>query len=288
MNFFIIGGAGFIGYNLSKYLISKGNIVFINDIRLKKEDNISIEDGIKKCDYIIHLAGSVGVDNIIKNPFDSTINNINLEKEIFTINNKFKKPLLFASTSEVYGNNGRIPLKEDRDLNIGIPTQGRWSYSCSKLLGEFLALQSSFPSIIVRFFNITGSGQTDQWVLPRFVKLSLKGETIKIFSKNSIRCFCHVNDSIEAIEKLITNESCYNDIFNIGNPSNIIGIDELAKLIIKKTNKGCIEYYNQRVNNEIYYRVPDISKIENITGWKPKKTLDEIIDDVIEYERYLL
>lgn len=293
MTYFIIGGAGFIGSNFAKYLFEKGKTVFINDdFSNGSKENLNginythcnIEEGIEKCDYIIHLAGSVGVNYVNNNPTKTIYNNINLEKKIFTINSKFNKPLLFASTSEVYGNSKKFPFNEDQDLSIGISTQKRWGYACSKLMGEFLGLHSSFPCVVVRFFNITGPGQLCKWVIPKFVYLSSQNKTIEIYNEKAVRCFCHVEDTVEAMYKLINNKNCYNKIFNIGNPNTMISMENLAKKIVRKIGSGYIKKVkNLEKNVDVNVRIPNIDKIKNYIKWKPEKTLDDIINDIGEY-----
>lgn len=299
MIFFIIGGAGFIGSNLAKYLTTQGHRVLIYDNLLtgRKENlddidyvSCSIKEGIEYCDAIFHLAASVGVEYVNGNPMHTMCNNLSLDETVFTLNAIHQKPLLFASTSEVYGNSTNIPFKETQPLSIGEPSKGRWGYACSKLMGEFLSLHAPFPSVVVRFFNVTGPRQLPDYgmVMPRFVHAGIKGEKLKIYNPNATRCYCHIDDVVVVLEKLLIDESCYNQVFNIGNPNNMVTVEELAHRVDELTgHRGTVIYEcseELRLETDIAMRVPDISKVRDMTGWVPRKDLGDIILDMIEYE----
>lgn len=300
---FIIGGGGFIGSHLAEHLQRKGyQILIYDDFSTGRRDNLSnveytecdLENGIRECDYIFHLAASVGVKYVNDNPIKAIINNIDLEREVFSINEKYKKPLYFSSSSEVYGNSDVLPFKESSSLNIGEPTQGRWGYSCSKLMGEFLALHSNFPAVVGRFFNVTGERQVSDYgmVLPNFIERGLKGEPLEIYGDgNAVRCFSYVGEVVDVMERLITNEYCYNSVFNIGNPKNIITIEKLAKEVVQQT--GNISEIHTREFGEVFeknptdilLRVPDISKVSLHVNWNPIVTNTEIIEKMVKHVR---
>ncbi len=312
----ILGGTGFIGSHLCEYLLNMGHKVNVIDNystgrsrnleSVIHHDNLNlynydahvhvrhIEKLISDCDYIYHLAGSVGVKYVENNPNAAMINNIQLELDIFKYVEKYNIPLLFASTSEVYGNSLNVPFKEDDSLLIGNPTQHRWGYSCSKLMGEFVALSSQFPSVIVRFFNVVGPRQLSDYgmVIPKFVKAILNNEDIIIYGDGEqTRCFCHIDDAVIALHDLLFNENCHNNIYNIGNPNNEMTIKQLANTIINSyDSKSKISYtpYNEvfsRNSADIIHRIPCIDKIQNDIDWTPTKTIDTIIKDVIAYEK---
>lgn len=298
---FILGGGGFIGSHLAKHLQTKGYEIFIYDnfttgCKSNLENVIytecGIEDGIKECDYIFHLAASVGVKYVNDNPINAIKNNIDLERLVFSINEKYKKPLYFSSSSEVYGNSDNLPFVESSSLSIGEPTQGRWGYSCSKLMGEFLALHSDFPSVVGRFFNVTGERQLSDYgmVLPNFIERGLKGDPLEIYGDGSaVRCFSYIGEVVDVLEKLITDEKCYGNVFNIGNPNNIITIENLAKEVISQTgNKSEIIMKDfgkvfEKNPTDVLLRIPDISKLRSFVDWNPIVDNKEIVRKMVNY-----
>lgn len=302
MKYFILGGGGFIGSHYAQYLATRNQEVrILDDFSTGRRNNLegveyrtcSIEEGIEWCDYIIHLAASVGVEYVTDNVVGCMYNNLELEQKVFTVNAIHQKPLLFASTSEVYGNSDQVPFRETQDLTIGNPSQGRWGYACSKLMGEFLALHSPFPAVVVRFFNVTGPRQLPDYgmVLPKFIKAGLEGSPIEVYGDGmAVRCFCHVEDAVVALDALITDDDCYNQVFNIGNPTNNITVKALANKVLRMTNGRStiimkdFETVFKKNPTDILKRVPSISKIQDKTGWMPSKDMDDIIGDMIEHE----
>lgn len=302
MKYFIIGGAGFIGSNFARYLVSQGHSVFIHDNfttgrqrNLEGIDHIrcELEEGIEYCDYIIHLAASVGVEYVNNDVLSCMHNNLDMERRVFVLNSIHQKPLLFASTSEVYGNSNRLPFKEHDPLEIGEPSQGRWGYACSKLMGEFLALHASFPAVVVRFFNVTGPGQLPDYgmVLPKFINAGLDGHDIEVYGDGSaIRCFCHIDDAVVVLQRLVEDSNCHNQVFNIGNPDNKICMSALAKKVLRMTGtRSTIKKIDfgevfKKNPTDIINRAPSITKVTGLTGWKPVKSIDDIIEDMVEYE----
>lgn len=299
---FIIGGAGFIGSHLAESLWLKGYNVFIyDDFSTGNKNNLdevsytecSIEDGIRECDYIYHLAASVGVKYVNDNPIGAIINNIDLERQVFSCNEKYKKPLFFSSSSEVYGNSDNLPFVETSSLSIGEPTQGRWGYSCSKLMGEFLALHSDFPAVVGRFFNVTGEGQVSNYgmVLPSFIERGLNGDPLEVYGDGSaVRCFSYVREVVDVMERLMTNEHCYNNVFNIGNSNNIITMSELAKEVVYQTgNKSEIIMKDfrdvfEKNPTDVLLRIPDTTKVRSYVDWNPSVTNKEIISTMIQHK----
>jgi len=305
MKYFILGGSGFIGSNLADYLLKQGHDVMIYDNFITSNEynlkdafrngaSMCMKDGIefqiKNSDFIYHLAASVGVDYVENNPLQTMKNNLEMELSIFNLCEKYNKPLLFASTSEVYGNSKEIPFKETQDLSIGNPTRHRYGYACSKLMGEHLAMSSKFPSIIVRFFNVTGPRQLDKYgmVFPTFLNKAKNNERLTIYGDgNQTRCFCHIYDAVDALYKLSINKKCYNQVYNIGNPNNKISMIELAKKInIYFHNHIDVymkDYAKQFHKNscDIIHRVPSIDKIKKDIDWEPTRTISNIIEDML-------
>lgn len=298
--FFVIGGAGFIGSHLVKLLIEKeckvlvydnfstGRISNLKDLSVKYVD--TLEEGFSKSKFVIHLAGSVGNQYIDNNPRSTMINNLETTIKIFNLAYKYQTPILYTSTSEVYGNS-RSPFREDQELQIGSPQESlRWGYGCAKLAGEFLGLSHEIPLVIVRPFNIIGPQQISDYgmVVPTFIKRSLRNEDLIVYGDGlQTRCFCDVGEFVDAVYKLILNKNCYGEIFNIGNSENHITIYDLAKKIRVMTGsksnillKPYSEYFI-RNHSDINHRVPSVNKIHKFINWSSKKTIDEIIKDIL-------
>jgi UDP-glucose 4-epimerase len=302
MKVLVIGGAGFIGSYVVRYHLEQGNEVAIIDDystgvnRYKGVKNYHwYEDGLRWCDQVYMLAGSVGVQYVNNNPKEAILNNLALERKIFKLNEKYQKPLLFSSTSEVYGNSTDIPFKESADLHIGAPDQGRWGYACSKLMGEFLALHSNFPAVVVRFFNITGVGQLPDYgmVLPNFIQKALNNEPIEIYGDGTaVRCFCDVEEVVPLLCQLLDNKDCHNQVYNVGNPDNYINMENLANLVIEEVgslsniNKIPFDEVFEKNPTDIVMRVPSIKKVIAATGWQPWNTNREIINKMVTSGAY--
>lgn len=314
----ITGGAGFIGSHLAEELLKWGDDIYIIDDlstgsienieHLKKEkrffyfiDTICNEqlmaELIDKCDIIYHLAAAVGVKLIVESPVRTIETNIMGTETVLKLAKKKKKRVIIASSSEVYGKSTTLPYKEGDDLVLGPTYKGRWSYACSKAIDEFLALayykEKELPVIIIRLFNTVGPRQTEAYgmVLPTFVKQALQNHDITVYGDGlQSRCFAHVDDVVSAIIKLAQKSEAYGGVFNIGNTEEIT-IDNLAKLVKEITNSDSkiihIPYdkaYEEGFE-DMKRRVPDISKIQKLTGYKPSYDVKEIIKSVVEYYR---
>ncbi len=318
MNYLITGGAGFVGSHLCESLLAKGHQVLVMDDlstgnisnvdHLLKNPNFqlvvesvhkerTLEALIKKCDFVYHLAAAVGVKLIVTDPIRTIETNIKGTEAILKKCNRWRKPLLFTSTSEVYGKNKADRFSETDDMLFGSTTHARWSYACSKAIDEFLILayakRNKLPSIIVRLFNTVGPRQSGQYgmVIPTFVKQALENKDITVYSDGSqTRTFCHVQDVVWALCELPKHSSCYGQVYNIGGTQEI-SILELAQLIKARTqsqSKIIHLSYDQAYEPGFEYmkkRVPNISKIQNTIAYKPQYNLDQIIDMVSDYFR---
>jgi len=314
VKYLITGGAGFIGSHLSEKLIARGDQVVIFDnlstgsannlssIKEKitlKEGNILdralIDKLVHESDYVIHLAASLGVFNIVNKPLESLITNLKGSGIVIEAADAHKKPILIASTSEVYGKNIKNSLKETDDRIIGHPLKSRWSYSEAKAVDESLAyfyyLENKLPIRIVRFFNTVGPRQVGHYgmVVPRFVSAALKNGPLSVYgSGDQIRCFCHVTDAVRGLLLVMDSDKAVGEVFNVGNNQQI-SIMELAKKVIEITgSKSAIEKiayekaYPQGFE-DMQRRVPDISKIKQVLGWAPEINLDQIIKDIAAF-----
>ena len=314
MRYVITGGAGFIGSHLAEILISRGNsVVIIDNLStgnlnnlLAIENKITLVHGdiltqslidriIAECDYVVHLAAALGVLNIVNNPLKSLQTNLQGTELVLAAANKYSKPILIASTSEIYGKNNKVPLSEEDDRVIGHPLKSRWSYSEAKAVDESLAyfyyLENRLPIRIVRLFNTVGPRQVGHYgmVLPRFVNAALKNDPLQVYgSGEQIRCFCHVDDAVRALILIMDSDEAVGQVFNVGN-SQQISIMELAKKVIELTGSTSsiekIAYENAYPEGfeDMQRRVPDISKIKQVLSWSPEINLDQIIKDIAAF-----
>lgn len=314
MKYLVTGGAGFIGSHLCERLISRGEQVIILDnystssisniVGFQKqvkvvEGNILnkslVDELVAESDYVVHLAAALGVLNIVNKPLDSLRTNLQGTEVILEAANKHNKPILIASTSEIYGKNDKVPLNEEDDRIIGHPLKSRWSYSEAKAVDESLAyfyyLENKLPIRIVRLFNTVGPRQVGHYgmVLPRFVSAALKNESLQVYGiGEQIRCFCHVEDAVRALLQVMDSDKSIGEVFNIGNNQQI-SILELAKRVIQITDSKSeiikIPYTEAYPDGfeDMQRRVPDISKIKNVLGWSPQIGLDQTIKDIATF-----
>jgi UDP-glucose 4-epimerase len=314
VKYLITGGAGFIGSHLTESLIYRGDQVIVFDNlstgSIKNlagiSETIKFEQGnildkplinkiVAESDYVVHLAAALGVFNIVNKPLESLKTNLQGSELILEACDKYRIPVLIASTSEIYGKNDKVPLNEDDDRVIGHPLKSRWSYSEAKAIDESLAyfyhIESKLPIRIVRFFNTVGPRQVGHYgmVVPRFVEAALKNRPLSVYgSGEQIRCFCHVADAIKALMLVIDSDKTIGEVFNIGNNQQVT-IMELAKKVIELTgSKSEIETipYEKAYPEgfeDMQRRVPDISKIKRVLGWEPEINLDQIIKDIAAF-----
>ncbi|HEV8543963.1 MAG TPA: NAD-dependent epimerase/dehydratase family protein, partial [Verrucomicrobiae bacterium] len=245
-----------------------------------------------RASFIFHLAAAVGVELVVHSPIRTIETNLQESEVILLAASKNKTPILFTSTSEVYGKSSKPGFSEEDDLLIGPPYLGRWSYACSKLMDEFLALayyrELSLPVIIVRLFNTVGPRQTGRYgmVVPRFVSAALANQPLQVYgSGDQTRCFCHVHDTVEALFRLMQNKTAFGRIFNIGSTEEI-SIRRLAERIIAVLgSKSRIEFipYQEAYMpgfEDMLRRKPIIEKLGQTTGFTPGIGLQEIISSI--------
>jgi len=314
VRYLITGGAGFIGSHLVEKLITRGDQVTVFDnLSTGSASNLSgiknkiiFEQGnildkttinklVSKSDYVVHLAAALGVLNIVNKPLESLRTNLQGSEVVLEACDRNRKPVLIASTSEIYGKNDKVPLNEEDDRIIGHPLKSRWSYSEAKAVDESLAyfyyLESKLPIRIVRFFNTVGPRQLGHYgmVVPRFVSAALKNEPLSVYgSGDQIRCFCHINDAVRALLLVMDLEKAIGEVFNVGNNQQI-SIMDLAKKVIEITGSSSkiekIAYKDAYPDGfeDMQRRVPDISKINQVLGWKPEINLNQIIKDIAAF-----
>ncbi|HON45270.1 MAG TPA: GDP-mannose 4,6-dehydratase, partial [Planctomycetota bacterium] len=313
MQYFITGGAGFIGSHLAEDLLALGHSVSVlDDLSTGKLENIShligkqnfqhcintiinkeiLEKFIKESDIVVHLAATVGVKLVVEHPIQTIYNNIIGTSNVLELACQYNKKLLLTSTSEVYGKSNKTSFCEDDDLLIGPPTKSRWSYACSKALDEFLALsyaqEKQLSVIICRLFNIVGPRQTGQFgmVIPRFIQQAKNNQPISVYGDGTqTRCFTYVKEVTKILIELSQNPKALGEIINIGSTEEI-SIKNLAEKIIAKIgNNNTIQYTPfQKVYTENFEdmqrRVPNVQKLQDLLGYTPKMTMDQILDKI--------
>lgn len=313
MKYLITGGAGFIGSHLVDALAKSGNrILVIDDLSTGQIENLAgalsnghaefvegsildaglVSECMAEADVCIHLAAAVGVQLILDRPLDSLIRNVRGSDIVISAAVDQEKKVLVASSSEVYGKNSIGPLTESSDRILGPPSTARWAYATAKSYSEVLAncyrYETNAESVIVRLFNTVGPRQTGAYgmVLPRFVGQALAGEDLTVYGDGTqTRCFCHVFDVVDALQRLCHCEEAVGRTFNIGS-GNVTSIYALAERVIERTD-SCSDIqlvpYEEAYGEgfeEIGRRHPDLTLINEATGWQPLRSIDDMIDDV--------
>jgi UDP-glucose 4-epimerase len=318
MRALITGGAGFIGSHLAEAMLAVGDSVFVLDnlstgsmeniVHLKGRagfeyfiDSVENEgllaELVDRADVIFHFAAAVGVKLIVEQPVRTIETNVHGTEIVLKHANKKKKLVVIASTSEVYGKSDDVPFREDSDLVLGPTPKHRWAYACSKAIDEFLALaywkERQLPVIVVRFFNTVGPRQTGQYgmVIPNFVRQALAGEPITVFGDGAqSRSFTHVADVVQALLKLVREPRAIGQVINVGNTGEI-SILKLAERVRELSgSKSTIKLvpYDEAYESgfeDMPRRVPDLSKLAGLIGYRPRFTLDDILSQVIDYFR---
>lgn len=322
MRVLITGGAGFIGSHLAECYLNRGDEVFIIDdlstgslgnlIHLQGNPEIAerlsvtidtvlntdaLSELIGTCNLVVHLAAAVGVQYVLDNPLSSILTNVQGTEKVLELCAKFRKKVLIASTSEVYGKHTHAPLIESDDCVYGPPSKSRWSYAASKLIDEFTALayhrSRNLPVCIVRFFNTVGPRQTGRYgmVIPRFVEQALGNRPITVYGTGrQTRTFTHVRDSCEAVMRLLDSPDAVGEVVNVGGTEEISML-ELAHRIRERV--GCnaqpnlvpYDHVFGRDFEDMQRRVPSTAKLRALTDFSPCTGLDEILEDVISHYR---
>ncbi len=318
MKTLVTGGAGFIGSHLAERLLTDGNNVVVVDnlstgslgniesFKNKAEFNFvegDIRDTelmdtlVERSDVVFHLAAAVGVKLIADRPVHTIETNISGTEVVLNAANKLNKSVFIASSSEVYGKSEAVPFQEDDDIVLGSTRVSRWSYACSKAIDEFLALafhqQYGLRAVIGRFFNTVGPRQSGQYgmVVPRFVQWALKGELVSIYGTGQQkRCFCYVEDVVDAVIGLMNCEQAAGNVYNIGSSEEISieGLaDKITEMTDSKSKKEFVPYeeaYGMPME-DMMRRVPSLERIKKTIGWEPKTSLTETLHAIIESEK---
>ena len=314
----ITGGAGFIGSHLAELLLahgwevwalddlSTGSLANVEHLRERRDFHLVVDsvlhpaivnELVHKCDVVYHLAAAVGVRLIVEQPVHTIVTNIQGTETVLDHCNRFGKRVLIASTSEVYGDHREeVPLVEDARRIYGPTTQKRWAYADSKAMDEFLALahaqERGLDCVIARLFNTVGPRQSGQYgmVVPRFVAAALAGEPLEIHGDGTqTRCFCHVADTIRALEGLMESGGSA-EIYNVGSTERIRIVDLAQRVIELAGSRSELTYvpydrvYDEGIE-DMLHRIPALEKIAAAIGWRPEHDLAQILDDVVAHVR---
>jgi UDP-glucose 4-epimerase len=316
----VTGGAGFIGSHLSERLLEEGWEVFaLDDVSTGSNENVAhladrpdfhlvvesvlspsvVSELVHKCEVVYHLAAVVGVQLIVDQPGHTLLTNIEGTENVLEYCTKFGKRVLVASSSEVYGDHPEEQLlREDARRIYGPTTARRWAYADSKAIDEFLALawheERDLDCVIVRLFNTVGPRQSGQYgmVIPRFVQAALAGQPLEVHGDGKqTRCFCHVADTVRGLMGLMNEPATSGEIYNVGSQERL-AIHDLAERVRAKAESSSEivfvpyeEVFPHGAMEEMFHREPSIEKIGAAIGWAPTRTLDEILADVIAFER---
>jgi UDP-glucose 4-epimerase len=312
----ITGGAGFIGSHLADYFVIDGaEVSILDNLTTGSKDNLRgpsskaklingdirnqelVHQLVSESDLVIHMAAALGVDNIMSNTIESISTNIYGSEVVLKAASKFKKRIVIASTSEIYGKNPNQPLSETDDRVLGSPQNFRWSYSDAKAIEEAVArvlyLEEGLGVTTIRFFNTVGPRQSGKYgmVVARFVNSALQNKDLKVFGNGKqTRVFCHVSDAVSGVLDIISSPKSIGEVYNLGGQGEICILD-LAEKVINLTGSKShivmvpyIEAYPDGYE-DMQRRVPDTSKLHGLTGWSAKHNLDQVIIDIAEHLR---
>ncbi|HVL80686.1 MAG TPA: GDP-mannose 4,6-dehydratase [Actinomycetota bacterium] len=315
MRILVTGGAGFIGSHLSEALLERGDqVVVLDNLSTGSRDNLQgaskhdgfefvsgsvldavlLDDLTAECDQVVHLAAAVGVQLIVSEPLRSLRTNVLGAVNVFEAAHRYRRPVLVASTSEIYGKNSGL-LHERSDRVLGPPSVARWAYSTSKAVDEILSFaywrERHVPTVVARFFNTVGPRQTGAYgmVVPRLVAQALLGRPLTVYGDGSqTRCFCHVSDVVRAVVGLLDRPEAAGEPYNVGSNEEV-SILELAHRIAARTGSASsIEFvpYEEVYGDQyedMLRRAPDTTKLRNLLGWEPSHDLDSIIDATVDW-----
>ncbi len=316
--YLLTGGAGFIGSHLAEALLDRGDsVVVLDNLSTGRETNLDavkdhpqfrfvqgtvldelmVDELAHECDVVVHLAAATGVPLIVAQPSRSFTHNLRSSQIVIEAAHRYRRKLLLASTSEVYGKNTDVPLAEDANRVLGSPIVARWAYSIAKAIEEIVAYAYSrergLEVIVVRLFNTVGPRQNPSYgnVIPRFVRQAVAGEPLTVFGDGlQTRCFCHVSDVVDAFIRLMDSPQAIGEAFNVG-ATEEVSMADLARRVLQLAvdhvpGEGVVELipYDKAYGpgfEDMARRLPDLTKVHAVTGWRPSTPLDEILCEAI-------
>ncbi|MFN2525348.1 MAG: GDP-mannose 4,6-dehydratase [Actinomycetota bacterium] len=312
MRYLITGGAGFIGSHMAERLLADGHeVAVLDNLSTGRIENLGavrdqiryfqgsvldallVDELVASTDITVHLGAAVGVKLIVDKPLHSFLTNIRGTETVLEAAHRYRKKVLVASTSEIYGKNNNVPFKEDDDRVLGSTSILRWGYSTSKAADEILAFayhrERGVPTVVVRLFNTVGPRQTGMYgmVLPRFARQAVRGEPLTVYDDGKqTRCFCHVVDVVDAMLRLLDERQAEGEVFNVGGTEEVSILEVAERIVDLSQSKSEIRFVPYEEAYEKGYedmrrRVPDISKIRELVGWEPTKSLDDILKDIV-------
>ncbi len=318
MRMLVTGGAGFVGSHLAGELVSRGHeVLVLDDLSTGRYENIEeverggqlrlvvdtvndpgiVDECVKQCDAVFHLASAVGVRLIIEQPVRTIESIVGGTDVVLRSCARYRRPFLLTSTSEVYGKGAKVPFSEDDDRVMGATTKRRWSYACAKALDEFLTLahwyESRLPVRIARLFNTVGPRQTGQYgmVVPTLVRQALSGQRITVFGDGQqSRCFAHVADVVRGLADLMSCPEAKGQIVNLGNPEEItiLALAQRIRDLTGTASEVVLIPYEEAYGegfDDMRRRVPDLTRARQLIGFRPTRGLDQILRDVIAFEK---
>jgi UDP-glucose 4-epimerase len=313
-NYLITGGAGFIGSHLVEALLARDEAVVAFDNlstgRLRNLDHLgnhpnlhfvhgsvldelAVDEVMHKCDVVVHLAAAVGVKLIVEEPLRSFTTNIRGSEIVIESAFRHRRPILLASTSEIYGKNTSVPLREEDDRILGTPTVARWAYSTAKAVDEILAYayhrERGLPTTVVRLFNTVGPRQSPAYgmVVPRLARQAVAGQPLTIYGNGTqSRCFCHVSDVVNALIGLLDTPEAVGGVFNVGSQEEISILGLAQRIIEHAQSDSPIQLipYDEAYPagfEDMQRRLPSTDRIRALTGWRPTRDLDDILTETI-------
>jgi len=318
VRYLITGGAGFIGSHVCDALVARNDgVLILDDFSTGERANVEhlaasgsvelvqgsvtepglVDELMAQCDVCLHLASAVGVKLVVANPLETLRRIVHGTDVVVSTAARMDKRLLFASTSEVYGKNSDGALHEDSDRVLGSALKSRWSYAIAKSYGEAIAYgyhrEHGADTTVVRLFNTIGPRQRGAYgmVVPRFVRQAIAERDVTVYGNGSqSRCFLHVQDAVAALLALDANDGASGRAFNIGNPSPITILALAQRIIDRVGSRSRVRFvpYEEAYDDgfeELGRRRPDTAALQELTGWTPRRTLDQALDDVIDFQR---
>lgn len=312
--FLVTGGAGFIGSHLTDALLDQGHTVVVLDnlstgsnanleaasrhprfrfVHGSVLDQLLVDELVSECDTVVHLAAAVGVRLIVERPRQSFTTNIRGTETVIDAAHRYRRKILIASTSEIYGKNSSGPLAEDSDRLLGSTGVARWSYSTAKAVDEILAFtyhrELGLRAVVVRLFNTVGPRQSPAYgmVVPRLVRQAVEGEPLTVHGDGQQRrCFMHVADAVDALMRLLDHPDAVGGVYNIGTNEETTISGLASRIVARSASRSPIrlvpyhEAYGEGFE-DMERRLPDTTRLRTLTGWRPRHTLDDILDATI-------